>query len=367
MAMPRVGGRYPSSLYDVSCITPRACIAVGSQTAERWSGSRWRFMSAPTPRNGAAVTSISCTSMSACTAVGGARKDQHGVPLIKRWNGSQWSTQASPDPTRRPVPGLGQDSQLRGVSCTSARDCVAVGHYGYNGNDHLGWALVERWNGSRWSIIGVPRPPDATFSELGSVSCSSPRACTAVGDYDANTANGSVIELPLAERYSGGRWSVQAAPNPGGDTGSALNGVGCASAQSCVAAGVSALNSTNGQAIPMQPLAEIWNGSGWSVQSPTTPSSVSESELGPVSCASVRSCSAVGEYRDGSTGGLGALAARWDGSRWSVTLFPESNVGITKQLDGISCPTTRWCIAVGNALAERYTLMGRAEPRRGEP
>jgi hypothetical protein len=68
-------------------------------------------------------------------------------------------------------------------------------------------ALAERWNGSRRSVLPTPNPPSGTQYGLESVSCTSARACTAVGTY-GNDAFG------LAERWNGSRWSIQRTPTP---------------------------------------------------------------------------------------------------------------------------------------------------------
>jgi hypothetical protein len=46
--------------------------------------------------------------------------------------------------------------ELHGVLCTSPTDCVAVGdHFSEDG---IGEALIERWNGSTWSVVPSPSP-----------------------------------------------------------------------------------------------------------------------------------------------------------------------------------------------------------------
>jgi hypothetical protein len=74
-------------------------------------------------------------------------------------------------------------TQLAGVSCTSATACVAVG---YTARGVLGATvgfvpLAEIWNGSTWRIASTPDPAHYTGSQLRGVSCVSPIACVAVG------------------------------------------------------------------------------------------------------------------------------------------------------------------------------------------
>ena len=69
-----------------------------------------------------------------------------------------WSVAASPSP-------FGPSSgHLVGVACPSATSCFAVGtDLNFNGT------LVERWNGTSWSIVTSP----TVQGELNGVSCAS--------------------------------------------------------------------------------------------------------------------------------------------------------------------------------------------------
>ena len=66
--------------------------------------------------------------------------------------------------------------RLAAVSCPTGRMCVAVGTMG-NGPR----MLAERWNGRSWSVMRLAQPAGAGGSGLTGVSCTSARACTAVG------------------------------------------------------------------------------------------------------------------------------------------------------------------------------------------
>jgi hypothetical protein len=100
--------------------------------------------------------------------------------------GPSWVVQSTPSPGGR------QGSILLGMSCPSARACIAVGSHGGE------TTLAERWNGTKWALQHAPNPADAGASPLLGVSCSSATACTAVGPY----VKKSGAELTFAERYS---------------------------------------------------------------------------------------------------------------------------------------------------------------------
>jgi hypothetical protein len=326
-APPPAGARR-SFLNGVSCVSATACTAVGSyQTragqhvtlAERWNGTTWSLQPTPNPATPprSALAAVSCTSASACTAVG-TSVDNSGVnprTLAERWNGTTWSLQPTPN---KPFGGF-----LAGVSCGSAAACIAVG------NDNNGAPLVEAWNGTLWSI---PATPATGGAQLNSVSCASPSACTAVG-------SGA-----FAERWDGTSWSIQ--PVPGIHDNAALTGVSCTTASACTAAGYD-LDVT---------LGEAWDGTSWSVvPTPTPPSLLGEHRLTAVSCTSASSCMAVGFTPKGLQGEA-TLAERWDGTRWTIVPTPSRGDSL---LFGVSCTSASACIAVGRTftagtLSERW-------------
>ena len=142
--------------------------------------------------------------------------------------------------------------------------------------------LAERWNGSSWSVQRTPNPAGATYGQFAGVSCPSQRFCTAVGFL----TNGADIEVTLAQRRHGTRWSIQQTPNPGGARSSGLNGVSCPSLRSCAAVGF-----FTDRAGTLATLAERWNGNSWAIQ--RTPNPIGGALVG-VSCASRMACTALG-------------------------------------------------------------------------
>jgi hypothetical protein len=221
--------------------------------------------------------SVAGTSPRACTATGVYNiPSGQGLALAERWNGRTWRIQPTPAPASSQV-------SLGGVSCTSARACVAVGAYLDATNRTR--PLAEAWNGARWVIQPVPSTAGATESVLSAVSCTSPRACTAIG---------TLGERALAYRWDGRTWRVQATPNPprfatSSDSAVSLYGVSCASATACTAIGDYA---PDGQ--PMA-FAEAWNGTRWSLQATPAPAGSIASTLTAVSCNPWQ-CTAVGDY-----------------------------------------------------------------------
>jgi hypothetical protein len=253
--------------------------AAGAATMPRPSSGApaWSIMSTPNAGRDQ-FAGVSCTSASACTAVGNyVNSAFNQVTLAERWNGKAWTIQATPNP-------VSDENYLYGVSCTSASVCTAAGYYDdpTTGN---GVTMVQRWNGKAWAVQPTPTILGDSVGFSG-VSCTSASACTAVGSYGNVDGSGGT----MAERWNGTTWVMQSIPNPNG-TG-VLTGVSCTSAYACTAVGYYGGYVT---------LAERWNGKAWVVQTTPNPSGATESFLEGVSCTSASVCTAAGSAAPGGT------------------------------------------------------------------
>ncbi|HXR13408.1 MAG TPA: hypothetical protein VN740_02030 [Solirubrobacteraceae bacterium] len=346
-ATPNPPGPLDSELFGVSCPSASACLAVGYATggaaeallAERFDGVRWRLAQPAVPAGAvtAAFVGVSCASTAACTAVGNYR-DRTGLTLTlaERWDGSAWAIEPTPDPGRRyPHPTLDSGTEFSGVSCASASACVAVGDY--LDRRHRSVALVERWDGSRWSL---ERTPDAVGRQLGGAFCPAASACVAVGERH----RGFGVLAPVAERSTGPRWMLVAAPaaNVPGSMTSILVSVSCSSARSCAAVG-----DRSTAAGAHAPFVERLSGSAWSIEA-TPPRA--DAALGGVSCGSAGDCTAVGLDAGSNRGRTLPLVERWNGRSWSLeagaALGRDRTAGA---LAAVSCPSPTVCVAVGFA------------------
>lgn len=289
-----------AELSGVRC-GPGWCIAVGSYSnglkslAERWNGTSWATQSTPNPAGAfrSELHDISCYNLTSCTAVG-SWMDGSFVRRVMAmsWNGTSWSLMAPP------VPAGALSSELLGVSCSTPTDCTAVGTY--QNSSGIRVTLVERWNGSTWTVQSSPNP--GTYHVLQAVSCTAPSACTAVGGY----YQGSSTQLTLVERWDGTSWTVQPSANPAGSTASYLQDVTCSGSSSCTAVGTWVKSGTN------LTLAEFWNGTAWEINLPPNPAGASYSTLSAVSCesSSPRNCMAVGyATQSGASTSLSAIYA----------------------------------------------------------
>lgn len=231
------GGRV-NELTGVSCPSASACQAVGYVTgphatlalAESSVGGVWTRQ--PVPRSTGAgpllteLTSVSCTSSAACTAVG----VDAGQALSAVWDGTAWTFGVPP------VPAGATNSILNSVSCTAHGDCTAAGMW--TGGTRRS-ALVERWSGSAWSLQSMSKPKGTLGMELDGVSCSSGTSCFAVGAI----VHRNVGRKLLVESWNGKAWKKVVSPNPDGEKATGFTSTDCIKGTGCIAVG-SALHPT---------------------------------------------------------------------------------------------------------------------------
>jgi hypothetical protein len=175
----------------------------------------------PEPAAGGGLPqAVACPAADTCRAVG---FDSKGL-FAEAWNGSAWKVQPMPEPAGASSLGL------NGISCTAADSCEAVGSYESGG---IFLPLAEVWNGSRWRIQALSAVSGAAATALNAVSCVSATDCEAAGDAQTTAST----QVGLLEKWNGTRWSVQKKVLPAGDTLARLNGISCTTGPACETVG----------------------------------------------------------------------------------------------------------------------------------
>jgi hypothetical protein len=344
-----------TALTGVSCSSASACTAIGTdytgrgytELAERWNGATWSLQRTPVPAATPFVTltEISCPTASMCLTVGQASTISSvtsGVALAEVWDGGSW--RVAPTPTLSgAITGT-----LTGVACPSITACMAVGYYETAAGN--GETLAESWNGSGWTVVSTPSP--GLNGSLSGVSCTSGTACTAVGSFELQNDPG--ISESLAERWDGSSWTVQSTPNPSPDFEANLTAVSCSSDTACTAVGYFW---NDGR----RTLAEAWDGTSWTLQQTPTPPA-GQDVLNAVSCTSATACTAVGDDGAGLNYGNYTLAEAWNGTDWTGEAIPNPTGASTSSLNSVSCTTITACTVVGGFL---LTAFGGSGPHLG--
>lgn len=325
------------SVVALSCTSPSWCLAINASFATfpnepfatRWDGHTWK-RTRPLVATGEHVLTedVACTNPTFCLAVGQVNWDSDSpadppTALVERWDGTRWSKVKNPAGARH--------SHINLVACTSATDCLLTG-YEFD-DDHHELGLTEHWNGSALALV----VPPTEGLEVRELACASATRCFGV-------TNEVGFVLPL-EAWDGENWSRIEIPAP---DDSRLDALSCASPTSCVGVGYVG-HTRNGL------LVETWNGTSWSRQ--PTPKQVPDHVVA-LSCASPTNCTAVGSIISTASRPhdfLGYIAT-WNGTNWTRATVPQAGDS-DNFLEAVSCaPGTDWCIAGGSWEHDRDNI-----------
>jgi photosystem II stability/assembly factor-like uncharacterized protein len=175
----------------------------------------------------------------------------------------------------------------------------------------------------------LPRAVDAQ-----TLSCGAPVACVAL---PADPSPSEVAPMLVYTTSDGGTtWSTVSTHLE--FVGYALS---CPSASTCIALGAT----TGNESIA---IATSDGGASWSLRG-SVAASVPNIVWGYLDCLSTEHCVAVGSNLDGAQSGLARFVAATTtdgGSTWSVTSLPSLVVVV----DGLSCPSTTRCLALGGVV-----------------
>jgi hypothetical protein len=215
---------------------------------------------------------------------------------------------------RTPLPNVGSDNELRGVSVTSSRNAWAVGSDG-------GRALIEHWNGRAWKVQASPK----LVGELSAVAATSSTNAWAVGYYGQLFGTRERETRTLIEHWNGRSWKIQPSPKPSFH----LQGLPLAEIPLM---GVAATSSTNAWAVgygywhdnsnsATRTLIEHWNGKAWKIQASAK---LRFSALSGVSATSSTNAWAVGEYHTAPPEEYGkTVIEHWNGRSWKIQPSPN--------------------------------------------
>jgi hypothetical protein len=197
------------------------------------------------------------------------------------------------------------ESTLNGVACVSTTACFGVGSSG-------ALSLNEMWTTS-WKVLESP----AETANLTHISCA-PKAklpCLSI----AENGRGEAAKPEGAGVVWKSNPLVEVA-------GMKVLSISCGSTTFCMATGSDAFGTYS--------LAEVWNGTKWSVI--TSPNGKGVNSIDAVSCTSGTSCTAIGYLGSAAE----PTALRWNGETWTSLAAPPADAS------DISCLEANWCMAV---------------------
>jgi hypothetical protein len=349
-----------NQLLGVSCPTTTFCVAVGhakngsgiDQTLiETFNGSSWSIV--PSPNTSSSLfndlAEVSCTSATFCIAVGSANSPTHFLQtLVETFDGSNWSIVSSPNTSPT------EPQYLNGLTCQSATFCVAVGAYEIQPG--LTQTLVLTYDGTNWTIAPSPNSSPTEINILGTVSCTSATNCVAVGTFFGGAASSTLIET-----FDGTNWVITPSPNAPASKGNTLYGVSCVSPSACEAVGNYADSD-----FTLHTLVEKYDGTSWVITASPNTSQTQDNTLLSVWCTSSTSCVAAGNTGKPSPVQQTLLEGLSD-TTWSIIPSPNTSPSQENSLGDVTCPDATECVAVGSSnntdeIAQTLAMVGTVPP-----
>jgi hypothetical protein len=188
---------------------------------EHWNGKRWATLPTPSSSWPAGLSAVSAVSPADIWVVGGT--DARGEPgaVLVHWDGRRWSRVREPH-----IKGL--NLSLADLAAISRNDVWAIGSW--QDRSYESGLLAVHWNGRQWMTFKGPTLGD-DGSELNDVAAVSPSEVWAVGDEDF----GGIPDETAAvvDHWNGKRWSV----NPGSFSAASLESASAVSAHDVWAVG----------------------------------------------------------------------------------------------------------------------------------
>jgi hypothetical protein len=366
------------SLAGVSCVDPTDCTAVGADNngqpfyvAE--SAGVWGTVTQLAwPSGSGSFSAVSCSSNGNCTAVGAGENDPAFTtePIYATETDGTWGP-VTEIPGGTSLTGLGEFTDLSGVSCADALDCTAVGDTGGMGGNvpvyatetDGTWGAIQTFSGStsegNLTAVSCTDAPDCTatgslsigntvpgwvtetagswgapteiagtpsgFGSFSGLSCSSTTNCTAVGRDDE--------QQPMQATENDGVWgaATEVSGSPGGS--GSFSAVSCTTATACTAVG------SDGDG---EPLYEVDSNGVWGAPAEVMGASGGSGSFAGVSCTQATDCTAVGVDGSGNP-----IYATESGGTWGTVTEISGTQATTGSFGSVSCVTVGSCTAVG--------------------
>jgi hypothetical protein len=231
---------------------------------EHWNGYKWQIIPSPRPgRNDSTLVAVAAASGNDVWAVGNSQVSgfYQWNTLIEHWDGAKWSIVKSPN-----VPGADKNF-LNGVAMVSPTDVWAVGYSEEGVQGTIDAPLIEHYDGRSWSISASPFPKPSQFNALYGITALTANNVWAVGYANENSRgqNGQA----LIEHWDGAKWTLVASPIAGNAT--ILLGIASLSAANLTAVGY--IQTSNVQFLPV---TEHWDGTRWNVVNPPNAGKVAQ-------------------------------------------------------------------------------------------
>ncbi len=281
-------------------------LAIGLQLCTS-NGTSWSIVNAANIQTtGSQFNAAAAVSSNNVWAVGSYFVGKTIQTLVEHWDGNRWRLVPSPNPPSSP------ESKLLGVAVVSSTDIWAVGTYIVGLRSQT---LTEHWNGSSWSIVSSPNA-QANENYLISATAVSSSDVWAVGYYQITGGNAQQV----IERWDGTNWSIVPGSDPGGSAQNFLYAVAAVSSTDIWAVGYYVNSSQH-----FLTLIEHWDGQQWNVVLSPNRHMANSSYLFNIAAVSSTDIWAVGDYQVNNL--TQNLIEHWNDKKWSIVPSPNAGTG----------------------------------------
>lgn len=304
-----------------------APVPVGTGTGSS-SGGGPQITPTPTVSNASILPGGNRTTHTPLTALSGGPTNSRA--LLEHWDGQRWSIV----PFINVYPSTWGSSQLNALAAIAPDNIWAVGFFENRAgiprtSQMLGplEPLVEHWNGTSWqNILDAAFPQRSIFN---TIAASSADNIWISGSFtSAGSGNGGNPGENILLHWNGQHWQhVSVDPN------AYVSSISVLAANDVWAIGYGPANNPVGST----PIVEHWNGTAWSVmQTPdATPQQVLNASVSfsSIAAASTRNVWIVGSAWDGRSIYY-QVVEHWDGQQWHV--LPPDRREDPGQLNGVT-------------------------------
>ncbi len=250
-----------STLSGVAAISASDVWAVEGPLIEHWDGVAWKVVSNPGASSNGFLNAITAVTSKDVWAVG---RSNDGL-LTEHWDGASWKVVPVVTPP-------GDFDGFTGVSATAANDVWAVGSGVRNGGGGCAGAsgaLIEHWDGARWSSVPFASPPGATYGpSLTTVTAVATNDAWVVGGFETSRTRTHAFIAPVIEHWDGAHWSNVTSPTI--STNAGFTGVAVVHGGPAWVVGQAELSNGAGPTV-----VEQWSGSQWVAVASPSPGTLS--------------------------------------------------------------------------------------------
>jgi hypothetical protein len=327
-SLAAVSGSSPTDIWAVGQFAPDADPNITLTLAEHFDGSAWSVV--PTPNvgtdHGNALLAVAAQAGVGWAVGYDIGRDFLAHSLIEAWDGQAWTVVDHPQTF--------DTENLYGVAAISAEDVWAVG----SGRDGEGefHAIALHFDGHTWSAVPAANP-GTNGNVLYGVVAKGPRDAWAVGQ----KIGSAPPDEALIEHWDGVRWSAVSPPGAGAASTQLL-------APDVVAGDdLRAVGDAQDGVVSLRTFALSGEGARFSVQGTPDPAS-GDNRLTGVAAVSDDESWAVGSYLDDASGNLLTLIATGgEGKPWRQVASPSPAADGNSQFSAVTNVGARELWAVG--------------------